>query len=371
MLGQTAIRLQAPKKASIAYRDAFVVNLIADMHTMIAGDGALQQSVELRLLELSAANSPKTHDYWARTSPGLGVPDTAFRGELLYLFSDQPPVRLFGTSGTTGRARGRAAYSPAGLELMNASILANARLHILRGLDRPAFIRLVPPEETAPEMVMAYGMALIERNFADPELSGSVLGPGGVDYAHLQAMIDRAVVVGRPVVLIGASFAFLNVCEQLEKMRRRWQLPAGSRFVDAGGFKGRSRTISVDGLRALVSRSFGIGPGDCVNLFGMTELASQLYDAEDLPVGPRGERPKAGGASVRVLVRDPTSLAPKRVGKGLLEVVDLCILDRPPAVLTGDIGVAAPAGVAITGRVERRARGCSLALDELTAGAAP
>jgi hypothetical protein len=369
MASGSTMRIAPGSAARIRYRDRLVAELLDDMHALIAGDGSLRSSVKERQRELSLVNSAKVGDYWARTSSGFGIPDCAFRDELLYLFPEEEPARIFSTSGTSGRRRGRAAYSPAGLALMNSSILKNAAAHIMSGLERPAFIRLVPTEEAAPEMVMAYGMGLIERAFADPGLSASVVGPSGVDNERLRTLLDRAVHAGVPVVMIGASLAFVNVCEQMERAGCRWELPEGSRMVDAGGFKSHFRTVGVDELRRLAFRSFGIAPENCRNIFGMTELASQFYDAADCPVGPNGERPKGSSDFARMRVRDPTSFALKDRGKGLLEVTDLCILDRPPVVLTGDIGIAAPTGVAVIGRIERKPRGCSLVLDDLTAEA--
>jgi hypothetical protein len=363
-----ARRRRKPAAAAIAYGDPFVTRLVADMHGLIGGDARLQSSVTERLMELTAINSPDVAAYWQLTSHGAGVPDTAFKLQSPYLFPDQAPARTFFTSGTTGRERGRADYSPHGLDLMNASILANAGRHMVNGLEGPAFVRFVPPPEAAPTMIMAYGMDLIERAYGDPALSGPTLGPRGVDYARLGTMLDRAVDADRPVVMIGASFAFVNICDQLEAQRRRWQLPVGSRMIDAGGFKTHSRVIGTDDLRGMVLRSFGIAPAHCKNLFGMTELASQLYDGADRRVGPRGERPKSSENFVKACVRDPLTLEMKPDGRGLLEILDLCVLDRPPVVLTGDIGVASPDGVAIVGRVERAPRGCSLVLDQMTAG---
>ncbi len=54
-------------------------------------------------------------------------------------------------------------------------------------------------------------------------------------------------------------------------------------------------------------------------------------------------------------------------GLGLLEVIDLCVLDRPPALLTGDLAIATPTGAAAVGRIQRNStRGCSISLDALT-----
>jgi hypothetical protein len=353
------------------YRDSFVTRLFDDIGGMLGGDAAMAAGIEPRLNELVCANSPAVIDYWKRTRRGLGVPDAAFKGTPPYLFPEEAPVHTFRTSGTTGGERGAAHYSAQGLELMNLSILANARRHIIRELTAPVILRMVPSAAAAPEMVIAYGMEHIAKTFGHAELSTCLLGPQGVDFALMQRRLDTAVAENLPVVLIGASFAFVNICDASESQGRRWQLPPGSRTVDAGGFKGRSRVVDVDSLRSAINRVFGIPAQQCINLFGMTELASQLYDGADIPLGPLGERPKSILPWVRPQVRDAHSLELRATGSGLLEVVDLCIIDRPYAVLTGDRGIACEAGVASAGRIERgQSRGCSLTLDAITQGTA-
>lgn len=356
--------------APIAYRDAFVARLFDDIAELIASDKGDPAAIEARLHELARSNSAAFAGYARRAPLGLGVPDSAFKLDSPYYFADEPPTRTFRTSGTTGQSRGTASYSLRGMQLMDASILRQARSQIVRGVDRPVFVRLVPPEVLAPEMVMAHGMELIARELGHPELSACVVGARGVDYELLAARLDLAASEGLPVVLIGGSFAFVNVCAELETRRLRWSLPSGSRVVDAGGFKGRARGTDVEGLRALLRRTFGVPATACLNLFGMTELASQLYDAADQALGPQGERPKGHTSFVWPQVRDAHDLELRARGSGLLEVVDLCILDRPHRILTGDRGIASEHGVAIAGRIERgQSRGCSLTLDAMTEGA--
>jgi hypothetical protein len=353
--------------APIAYRDAFVTRLFDDIAELIASDAGNPATIEARLSELGRANSPAFADYARRAPRDLGVPDSAFKLDPPYYFPDEPPARTFRTSGTTGQSRGAASYSVRGMQLMDASILRQARSQILRGVDRPVFVRLVPPESLAQEMVMAHGMELIARELGHPELSACVIGARGVDYELLTQRLDLAAREELPVVLIGGSFAFVNVCAELEARGRRWNLDSGSRVVDAGGFKGRARGTDVEGLRALLQRTFGVPASACLNLFGMTELASQLYDATDEALGPLGERPKGRTAFVWPQLRDAHDLEVRERGSGLLEVVDLCIIDRPHRILTGDRGIANERGVAVAGRIERgQSRGCSLTLDALT-----
>lgn len=354
---------------ALKYRDPFIERLFQDIGGLV-GDGVGDVgSIEARLQELALANSPQVADYWKRTQSGMGVPDSAFKGASPYLFPEETPRRTFRTSGTTGSERGNAHYTERGLALMDLSIVNNARRHIVQKLDTPVILRCVPSESAAPEMVMAHGMELIARTFGHRELSACVIGPNGIDYALLTSRIEAAIAQDLPVVMIGGSFAYVNMCDMLEAQKRSWRLPRGSRAVDAGGFKGRSRAVGVDALRAAMGRVFGIEPTHCINLFGMTELASQLYDAADIPLGPLGERPKGRLPFVQPRVRDAQTLALRDEGTGLLEVADLCILDRPYVVLTGDRGIACREGVAIAGRIERgQSRGCSLTLDEITGG---
>lgn len=352
---------------AIAYRDPAVDRIYEAMGALIAGEAVERDALESELCELAERNSPATAAYWKYTERGRGIPDTAFKRSVPYLFPDEAPARVFATSGTSGGPRGQAPYSARGLDLMRRSILRNAAQHLIGSLERPIIVRLVPPASAAPDVIMAYGMDLIASHFGDPELSRCVIGPRGVDAAGLAEALDIAEASQRPVVLIGGSFVFVNVCDALAADGRAWRLHPTSRAVDAGGFKGRSRALDVDALRAGVGRAFGIPAGGCTNLFGMTELASQLYDASDRAVGPLRERPKGALPFVEPRVRDIRTLLYRASGRGLLEVRDYCILDRPFAVLTGDFGIACEEGVAITGRVEQGVtRGCSIALDALT-----
>jgi preprotein translocase subunit YajC len=319
-----------------------------------------------RLCELASANSPVVAEYWEHTQRGRGIPDSAFKYSTPYLFPDQPPARTFRTSGTTGASRGSVGYSAHGMELMELSIVENARRHIFAGLERPAVVRLVPSTQAAPQMVMAYGMELIATEFGDPELSAVVVTDQGLDTALFTEVLQRAVDADVPVVLIGASFTFVGACEMLARQQFSCTLPVGSRVIDAGGFKGKVTTCHVEEMRAALASTLGVASGHFINLFGMTELASQLYDCADQPIGPLGERPKGREPFVEPRVLEPYYMTPSTEGYGLLEVLDLCLIDRPPAVLTGDLAIARPHGAAIIGRVRRDSnRGCSLAFEQL------
>ncbi|MEU4443671.1 acyl-CoA reductase [Actinosynnema sp. NPDC050801] len=355
---------------TVAHDDPHVARLFERMAGLVCDGVGDPDDLHEQLVELAMANSPDVARYWKQVGVGVGVPDTAYKDGGPHLFPDAPPVRVFRTSGTTGSVRGTVRYSKLGLELKGLAIEANARRH-LRPDDgvRPVVLAFVPSQEAAPEMAIAFDMVRIAESCGDPRLSTAVIGAHGVDFDLLGRHLDAAVAEGLPVVLIGGTFAFVNVCDALEAQGKRWELPPGSQMWDGGGFKGRSRVMPVDELHDAVRRVFGIERHG--NIFGMTELANQLFDAADTPVGPLGERPKGSHPAGGPKVRDPRTREHLTEGHGLLEITDLSLLDRPHVLLTGDLGIAGPHGVAIAGRIAgSTSRGCSLTLDEMTGGAA-
>jgi hypothetical protein len=355
---------------TVAHDDPHVARLFEQMARLVCDGVGDPLDIQERLVELAMVNSPDVARYWKQVGVGVGVPDTAYKDGGPHLFPHAPTVRVFRTSGTTGSVRGSVRYSRFGLELKRLAVESGAVRHLRPdGGVRPVVLAFAPSEDAAPEMAIAFDMARIAQSCGDPELSTAVVGPHGVDFDLLAQRLDAAVAEGLPVVLAGATFAFVNICDALEAQGKSWELPPGSRMYDGGGFKGRSRIMRVDDLRAAVRRVFGIEHHG--NIFGMTELANTLYDVSDTPVGPLGERPKGGHPAGGPKVRDPRTREYLAEGHGLLEITDLSLLDRPHVLLTGDLGIAGPEGVAIAGRIAgSSSRGCSLTLDEMTEGAA-
>lgn len=352
----------------IPYNDPFVTKLDEDIRYLLEHEDLEKMAdVRARLEALGQSNYPGLTRYWHKTQIGFGVPDRAFKGESPYYFPDAPPVKLFCTSGTSGSKQGRCYYSARGLRLMETAVLQTAKNNLIQDLEEPAIIRLLPSQEAAPEMIMAYGMELIARTFGAAHLSQSVVTDRGFDRDLLVKLLHQAQAEERPTILIGGSFACVNVMDAFQQEKIKFQLPLGSRMVDAGGFKGRSREVTVPVLHQLAQDVFGIAPERCINIFGMTELASQLYDTSVCNLGPLGERPKAPSNTVVPLVRDSLTLEPISEGLGLLEIADLCVLDRPYSILTGDLGIQTTEGVAIVGRAQQgEVRGCSLNLEVMS-----
>ena len=277
------------------------------------------------------------------------------------LFAGSAVAHEFRTSGTSGASAGIARFSADGLDVMREAIRVNAQRMLFPDGRETTVLVLAPSPEDAPHMIMAWGMREVVRHFGS-EGSGFFVGPDGLDVPRLLAVLEKT---DRPVTLIGASFGFVHLVDALE--RRGWStaLPEGSRLMDAGGFKGRSREVSATELRSAFSRVFGIAPDHHVNLLGMTELSSQFYDST--LASPDEPRRKVNPPWTATRAMDPFTLAPLPEGEvGLLRHLDLANLDRPLVIQTDDLGRTVSGGFEVLGRAVNDAdRGCSITVDAL------
>jgi hypothetical protein len=159
----------------------------------------------------------------------------------------------------------------------------------------------------------------------------------------------------KKVLLLATAFALKAFLDHMARDRIRLVLPAGSRLMETGGFKGRVTEISKPSLYRLCARRLGIRRTHCVGEYGMTELSSQYYS--------RARGPFVGPAWLRAVVVDPRDGQECPRGRaGLLKHVDLANLGSVMAVQTEDLGRAEPGGgFELLGRAkDSQARGCSL-----------
>jgi hypothetical protein len=201
--------------------------------------------------------------------------------------------------------------------------------------------------------------------------SGFYIGTEGLEAERLRGDLRAAEQEGAPVCLLGASFAFVHFLDRCRADGLRFRLPAGSRVMDTGGFKGKSREIPQAELYALIAEHFGVGRDACVNMYGMTELSMQCYDsplrrrAVGLPDEPIMQAPPWA----RTLVLDADTLRPVPEGvRGILCHYDLANCSSVTGILTEDVGVTTSLGFRLLGRIQgAESRGCSISVDEMLA----
>jgi hypothetical protein len=311
---------------------------------------------------------------WTQIPP---VPLSAFKELTLACEPPEHAAAIFKTSGSTDPARRGRNYHPH-LRLYDASLRVNFAHHFLPDRDTLRLLVLNVRPEKQPESSLAYFLGRLVGVFGAPG-SDFFFGDSGPDWDRLTAALREAQSTGEPVGLLGTSFAYVHLLDALAEQGLSFRLPEGSRLLDTGGFKGRSRAVSADALRALFGERLGIPEPWCVNYYGMTEISTQYYDTSLRShwLGkPDGPRHKAAPPWARVRVVDPETREPVAVGeKGLIVHYDLANRGSCLAVMAEDVGYLVPAGAAapdapsgfvLLGRAEgTEARGCSLALDEL------
>lgn len=124
---------------------------------------------------------------------------------------------------------------------------------------------LVPSAEEAPDIIMAHGMAQIAEEWGtEPAFyaisQGSFLGKEAVGY------LQKCIADKEPVTIIGGSFGFVNFIDKVAPQLGSLPLPVGSRVLDAGGFKGRSRVLTRTGFLEMMA-NFSIFQPNNVSTF--------------------------------------------------------------------------------------------------------
>lgn len=298
------------------------------------------------------------------------VPTTAFKHVDLAV---GPTEASFRTSGTSRGADARGRHGVRSLALYRAACLPNLAAHLVPEGGPVRIFSLIPDAASVPESSLARMVAFATEGFDDGGGGTFADADGRLDLHAFAAAAARAVDEDRTVLVMGTAFAFVHWIDAVAAGEvGAVRLPAGSRVMETGGFKGRSRTVSKAVLYDGIAATLGVSPAWVVNEYGMTELLSQFYDgvvgAADR--GPPAERLHRPPPWVRTRVLDPETLGEVPAGVvGVLAHVDLANLGSVAAVLTEDRGVARSDGsFRVLGRAAgAEPRGCSLALEDLLA----
>jgi hypothetical protein len=295
------------------------------------------------------------------------VPTDAFKAGRVFAFAAAAAGTTFRTSGTTIGARGTHAMRHA--DTYDAAALAFGRRMLVGDLPRHTpIVVLGPSPAEAPDSSLAHMCALFARTFGRPGDDAAYFVRGGaIDVDGLRARTAE-LDASEPAVVLATSFALVHLLDALDGARIA--LSPGSRVMQTGGFKGRSREVSPGELRRAVARTFAVDERAVVGEYGMTELSSQFWEATAVDPSARPgvylEPPWA-----RVVPVDDETLAPVPAGDvGIARIEDLANVDSAWAVLTHDRVRRVDRGFELLGRVPGAApRGCSIALDEMLSAA--
>ncbi|HEU4456277.1 MAG TPA: hypothetical protein VFR81_24640 [Longimicrobium sp.] len=307
--------------------------------------------------------TPETVGRWTEVP---AVPTDAFKATAL-VCGDPAAATVFRTSGTTLGAEQRGAHYMPELALYDASLRAGFAARLLPDGARPRFVSLVPRPAELPDSSLSHMAGEVAAAFGAGEAGWFVSPDGGIAHGPLAEALRAAEAAGEVVCVLGTAFAFVHWLDALAGRGERFRLPPGSRVMDTGGFKGRSREVGREELYGMIEDRLGISPAWCVNEYGMTEMSSQFYDGVAGRAAPVAERLHAGPPWVRTQAADPETLRALPHGEvGVLRHWDLANLHSVMAIQTADLGVTSPGGFRVIGRARgAEARGCSLAMDDL------
>ena len=312
--------------------------------------------------------TPDKVQSWLEIPP---VPIAAFKELTLTCEPVEHAVACFMTSGTTNpKKRGRHYHFT--LEVYDASATTFFKANVLPDVDRLRLLILGSPPDLMPNSSLSHYLWLMCCNFG---ASGSsfYIGKEGLEADRLLADLRAAEQTGESVCLLGASFAFVHVLDLCRQQGLRFRLPAGSRVMDTGGFKGRSREVPQDALYGLIGEHIGVAADRCVNMYGMTELSMQCYDSplRRARLGRQEMRTMEAPPWARTIILDPETLAVAPEGEqGIICHYDLANCSSVVGILTEDLGVVTREGFRFLGRVKgAESRGCSVSVDEMLAAA--
>src|SRR5438445_4109716 len=204
------------------------------------------------------------------------VPTAAFKEFAMPNLPVDERVAVFHSSGTMEQRPSRHYHSAESLAIYEASLLPWFKTHVIPDADRFTFVILMPPPVLASHSSLVHMIQVVRRAFGSPDslFAGGMNMDGGwtLDFDATLRALEKATETSHPAALLGTAFSFVHLLDDLAAKDLRPELPPGSRALETGGYKGRSRNLPRDGLHALITDRLGIPASHIVCEYGMSEL---------------------------------------------------------------------------------------------------
>lgn len=319
--------------------------------------------------------NPKTIEDWGQIP---AVPAAAFKQFDLSSLSIESRRHVFHSSGTTGQTSSQHYHNADSLRIYEASLLPWFKLHLLPerqmengapgSLHRSAIelAALTPAADDAPHSSLVHMFETVRNSFGLEAggFYGRVDRTGGwtLDLERASGALLSAIEKAKPVLILTTAFSLVNLLDYCEAEGLRLRLPQGSRLMETGGYKGRSRIVEKAALQSMTSERLGLALDHFVSEYGMCELGSQAYD--HVCGTPRSVKAPAFRFPPWARVRLLSTETGKEAGlgePGLIQIVDLANVYSVAAVQTEDLAIRSGHGFELLGRqIGAAPRGCSL-----------
>ncbi len=256
------------------------------------------------------------------------------------LSSSQPVEQLFTSSGTTGAMTSK--HQVTDVQIYEESF-RRAFKHFYGTIEDCVVLALLPSYLEREGSSLIYMVEDMIEKSHQPE-SGFYLH----NLSELKEILISLDARGRKVLLIGVSFALLDLVESYQ-----FQLK-NTIIMETGGMKGRRKELVREELHAILEKGFGVKT--IHSEYGMTELLSQAYS--------KGHGVFECPKWMQILTRDPEdalTILPKNKTGGI-NVIDLANINSCSFIATQDLGKVLPDNqFEIIGRFDNSdIRGCNL-----------
>lgn len=315
-----------------------------------ASHGGFDASFALQLFHFQAENNPVYKAYLkalkreAQQIQQLEeipyLPISVFKSHVVKSWGFEANA-IFSSSGTTGMERSQhflhqiALYEQVCVELFEAAYGPTSDWVILALL--PAYL-----EREGSSLIHMVDQLIKKSGHVE---SGFFL----YDTIRLQQHYAMAKTAGKKVLLLGVSFALLDLAEM-----KTLQLAQEDVVMETGGMKGRRKELIREELHALLAE--GLSTDQIHSEYGMTEMLSQAYS--------KGAGIYKTAPWMKIMIRDTNDpfryLEDGRTGG--INIIDLANIDSCAFIQTQDLGRKSLADTfEILGRFDNSdLRGCNL-----------
>ena len=339
--------------ALLAHADAEFNGLALMLFTL-----QFQHNAAYRKICAARKVSPNDINHWSQIP---AVPTSAFKELELTSLLPRERTHAFHSSGTTEQRPSRHFHNGESLAIYEAALWPWLRENLRFTIADLRLLNLTPPAGQVPHSSLVHMLETVRQKVGAPPTSfvGTLAADKTwtLDFPATQTALEAAMSDCQPLVLFGTAFSFVHLLDYLAEKNLRIQLPPGSRVMETGGYKNRSRTLPKTELHALTTDRLGIPPEQIICEYGMSELSSQAYDQ-----GSDASRTFHFPPWARVQIISPEAGQAVAEGEtGLLRIFDLANVFSVLAIQTEDLAIRRGDGFELIGRAaQSEPRGCSL-----------